>query len=131
MHGLPWQSCWARSACSSATRVAPDIVFVGALTLLMVTGVLTPADALAGLSNPGLATVGVLYVVVSGLVDTGGIQALGARLLGRPKSVAGAQSRLMLPVMGLSAFLNNTPVVAMLVPFVEDWAKRCASRSRS
>jgi len=108
-----------------ATRIAPDIVFVGALTLLMVTGVLSPGDALAGLSNPGLATVGVLYVVVSGLVDTGGIHALGARLLGQPKSVAGAQSRLMLPVMGLSAFLNNTPVVAMMVPFVEDWAKRC------
>jgi di/tricarboxylate transporter len=108
-----------------ATRIAPDIVFVGALTLLMLTGVLTPEAALAGLGNPGLATVGVLYVVVSGLVDTGGIHALGVRLLGQPKSVAGAQTRLMLPVMGLSAFLNNTPVVAMMVPFVEDWAKRC------
>jgi len=106
------------------SRVAPDLVFVGALTILMVTGVLSPADALAGLSNPGLATVGVLYVVVSGLVDTGGIHALGARLLGQPRTIAGAQSRLMLPVIGLSAFLNNTPVVAMLVPFVEDWAKR-------
>jgi di/tricarboxylate transporter len=107
------------------SRVAPDLVFVAALTVLMVSGVLTPTEALAGLGNPGLATVGVLYVVVAGLVDTGGIHALGARLLGQPRSIAAAQLRLMLPVSGLSAFLNNTPVVAMLVPFVEDWAKRC------
>jgi Na+/H+ antiporter NhaD/arsenite permease-like protein len=37
-----------------------------------------------------------------------------------------AQFRLMLPVTAISAFLNNTPVVAMLIPVVEDWARRCA-----
>lgn len=106
------------------TRLAPDLVLVGALTLLILTGVLTPGEALLGLSNPGLATVAVLYVVAAGLVDTGGIHLLGARLLGRPRSIAAAQARLMLPATGLSAFLNNTPVVAMLVPFVEDWGRR-------
>ncbi len=107
------------------TRYAPDVILVGALTLLMVTGVLTPESALLGLANPGLATVGALYVVAAGLVDTGGIHLLGSRLLGRPSSVASAQIRLMLPVTGLSAFLNNTPVVAMMVPFVEEWSRRC------
>jgi di/tricarboxylate transporter len=106
------------------SRLAPDLVLVGALTVLILTGVLTPGEALLGLSNPGLATVAVLYVVAAGLVDTGGIHLLGARLLGRPRSVAAAQARLMLPATGLSAFLNNTPVVAMLVPFVEDWGRR-------
>ncbi|MFU8814925.1 MAG: SLC13 family permease, partial [Pseudomonadales bacterium] len=108
-----------------ATRFAPDVILVAALTLLMVTGVLTPAEALSGLSNPGLATVGVLYVVAAGLVDTGGIHMLGSRLLGQPKSTRSAQLRLMLPVTGLSGFLNNTPVVAMMVPFVEEWGRRC------
>jgi di/tricarboxylate transporter len=107
------------------TRFAPDVVLVGALSLLMLTGVLSPGDALAGLSNPGLATVGVLYVVAAGLVDTGAIHMLGARLLGQPKSTAAAQFRLMMPVLGLSAFLNNTPVVAMMVPFVTEWGRRC------
>lgn len=106
------------------TRAAPDLILVGALTLLLVANVLTPAEALAGLGNPGLATVGALYAVVAGLTDTGAVQAFGSRLLGRPKSIAGAQLRLMLPVTAMSAFLNNTPVVAMLVPAVEDWAKR-------
>jgi tetratricopeptide (TPR) repeat protein len=49
-----------------ATRIPPDLVFVAALTALMLTGVLTPPEALEGLANPGLATVAVLYVVVSG-----------------------------------------------------------------
>lgn len=107
------------------TRFAPDVILVGALTLLMVSGVLTPESALLGLANPGLATVGALYVVAAGLVDTGAIHLLGSRLLGRPGSVASAQVRMMLPVTGLSAFLNNTPVVAMMVPFVEEWSRRC------
>lgn len=108
-----------------ATSIAPDVILVAALTVLMVSGVLTPEAALLGLSNPGLATVGALYVVAAGLVDTGAIHLLGSRLLGRPERLASAQVRLMLPVTGLSAFLNNTPVVAMLVPFVEEWSRRC------
>lgn len=107
-----------------ATRLAPDLILVGSLTLLMVCGALTPAEALTGLSNPALATVAVLYVVAAGLTETGGIHAVGTRLLGRPRSITSAQLRLMLPVTALSGFLNNTPVVAMLVPFIEQWARR-------
>jgi di/tricarboxylate transporter len=106
------------------SRIAPDLILVGALTTLILAKAISPAEALAGLGNPGLATVGVLYVVVAGLVDTGAVHAFGGRLLGRPQSLLSAQLRLMLPVTAVSAFLNNTPVVAMLVPVVEDWAKR-------
>jgi di/tricarboxylate transporter len=107
-----------------STRVAADLVLVGALTVLIATQVVTPGEALSGLGNPGLATVGVLYVVVAGLTNTGAVYVLGARLLGRPTSLLGAQIRLMLPVTAMSGFLNNTPVVAMLVPVVEDWSRR-------
>jgi len=107
-----------------ASRLAPDLILVGALALLMILGVLTPEQALDGLSNPALATVAVLYVVAAGMMETGGIHAVGTRLLGRPKSIASAQLRLMLPVTAMSGFLNNTPVVAMLVPFIEEWARR-------
>jgi di/tricarboxylate transporter len=107
-----------------ATRLAPDLVLMAAVTALMLFGVLTPGEAFQGFASTGLATVAVLYVVAAGLVDTGAIHLLGSRLLGRPRTVAAAQIRLMLPVTGLSAFLNNTPVVAMLVPFVEDWCRR-------
>ncbi len=110
--------------CLVSNRFSPEIVLVGALSSLLMSGVLDTTEALSGFANPGLVTVAVLYVVVAGLVDTGAVQAFGARLLGRPRSIAGAQARLMLPVMGVSAFLNNTPVVAMLVPVVEEWCRR-------
>jgi di/tricarboxylate transporter len=106
------------------TRVAADLILAGGLTILILAQVITPAEALSGVANPGLWTVAVLYVVVAGLVDTGAVYAIGARLLGRPRSLPGAQVRLMLPVTAMSGFLNNTPVVAMLVPVVEDWARR-------
>ena len=106
------------------TRVAPDIVTAGALTLLLVTDVLTVEEALAGFANPGVLTVAVLYVVVSGLTETGAVGWIGQSLLGRPRGEADARLRLMLPVAAISAFLNNTPVVAIFIPAVLDWAKR-------
>ena len=106
------------------SRHPPDIVLLGGLTLLLVAGVITPEQALSGLSNEGMVTVGVLYVVVTGLRETGGVAWLGRTVLGRPRSLRAAQVRMMVPVAGLSAFLNNTPVVAMFIPAVQDWAKR-------
>ncbi len=108
----------------ASNRYPPDTVMLGGLTLLLLAGVLTPAEALAGLSNEGMVTVAVLYVVVSGLQETGGTAWVSQSLLGKPRSVAHAQMRLMAPVSFLSAFLNNTPVVAMFIPAVQDWAKR-------
>jgi di/tricarboxylate transporter len=116
------------------TRVAPDAILVGGLTLLLVApvplasgwklGVLTTAEAFSGFSNPGMLTVGVLFVVVAGLRETGGIDWIAQSVLGRPGSLRKAMARILFPVVGLSTFLNNTPVVAMLIPAVNDWAKK-------
>lgn len=105
-------------------RAPPDITMAGGLTLLLVAGILSPAQALVGFANEGMITVGVLYVVVTGVRETGGIAWIVQRVLGRPGSTQHAQLRLMLPTAALSAFLNNTPVVAMFIPAVKDWAKR-------
>ncbi|MBK5944660.1 SLC13 family permease [Halorhodospira sp. 9621] len=106
------------------TRLAPDMAFLGAVTVLLVSGVIGPREAFEGLSNPGVLTVAALYVVVAGIRETGGVQWVSTRLLGRPRSLLDAQRRLTLPVAGFSAFLNNTPVVAMLIPAVGDWARK-------
>ncbi len=108
----------------AGTRIAPDVIMMGGVTLLLLSGVLTTEEALTGLSNEGMVTVAVLYVVVSGLQATGGVGWIVRSLLGQPKTTVGAQVRLMGPVIAMSAFLNNTPVVAMLIPAVNDWAKR-------
>ncbi|MFP4062928.1 MAG: SLC13 family permease [Halochromatium sp.] len=107
-----------------ATRLAPDVITSGALTVLLISGVLTPAEALAGFANPGMLTVAVLYMVVSGLKETGAVSWIGQSLLGRPKGEADARLRVMLPTAGLSAFLNNTAVVAIFIPAVSEWARR-------
>ncbi|HVW38436.1 MAG TPA: SLC13 family permease [Pirellulales bacterium] len=106
------------------SRVAPDVVLIGGVALLLLRGILTPREALSGLSNEGMATVGVLFIVGAGVRQTGGIDWIAQRLLGRPKTTTQAVGRLMLPTAGLSAFMNNTPLVAMLIPVVGDWAKQ-------
>jgi di/tricarboxylate transporter len=105
-------------------RAAPDIVTAAGLTLLLLFGIVTPQEGLAGFSNEGMLTVAVLYVVVTGLTETGAVGWIVAALLGKPRSPVHARLRLMVPVAALSAFLNNTPVVAVFIPAVEDWAKR-------
>ncbi len=106
------------------TRYAVDIVFMSGLSLLIILGILPAHEALIGFSNEGMLTVGVLYVVAAGLKETGAVQWLVRSFLGSPKNFFRAQLKLMLPVMFFSAFLNNTPVVAMLIPAVSDWCKR-------
>jgi len=107
-----------------ASRFPSDMVFLGALAVLLVSGVLNAEEALAGFSSKGLVTVGVLYVVVSGMKETGGLVWMSRRVLGHPTSFRAAQLRLMLPVSALSAFLNNTPVVALYIPMVSEWCRR-------
>lgn len=107
----------------TATHLAPDLVLVSGLSILLVFGILTPSEALAGFSNEGMITVGVLFVVATGVVETGGVALIAARLFGQPKSVADATRRLMAPTAILSGLMNNTPLVAMLIPAVNDWAK--------
>jgi len=106
------------------TWVSPDITMSAGLTVLLVSGVLLPAEALAGFANQGMLTVAVLYIVVSGLTETGAVGWVVQHILGRPHNTRQAQTRLMVPAATLSAFLNNTPVVAVFVPAVKMWARR-------
>ena len=104
-------------------RQPPHVVLLAGLAFVVVSGLVEPAQALVGFSNPGLVTVAVLFVVAAGLRQTGALGYLVQRALGRPRSVTEAQARLVAPVVAGSAFLNNTPVVAMLLPVVMDWSK--------
>ncbi|MEO0826485.1 MAG: SLC13 family permease [Cyanobacteria bacterium J06639_16] len=109
---------------NALTQMAPEVIFLGGVAVLLLSGVLSTEDALAGFSNSGMVTVGVLYIVVTGLQQTGGLIWISQHVLGLPKGLTPALFRLVTPVMGLSAFLNNTPVVAMFVPVVEEWSRK-------
>ena len=103
---------------------APDMVMIGGVVLLLATGVLTPDEALRGMGNEGMITVAALFVVASAVERTGALASLVDRALGRPKSLASAQLRTMIGPGVISAFTNNTPVVALMVPAIRDWAKK-------
>ena len=107
-----------------ATRIAADVILMAAMGFLVISGVLTVSEGLAGFANPGVMTIAILYIVAAGLQETGAVQWLSKYLLGSPKGLKMALTRLMIPSALLSAFMNNTAVVAMFIPSVQDWSKR-------
>ncbi|KAG7341457.1 TrkA-C domain containing protein [Nitzschia inconspicua] len=104
-------------------RIGADSVMLCALTFFMAAEIITIKEGLEGFANEGVLTVMILFVVAEGISKTGALDWYMSKLLGRPKTIAGAQLRLMLPVTFVSAFLNNTPVVAVMIPIVLRWAK--------
>lgn len=103
----------------ASSRLRADVVGVIVMTTLIVTGLLTPAQGISGFANEAMLTVAAMFVLTAGLIRTGAIDVLGAwvgRLAGR------SELRLLLVslaiVIPLSAFLNNTPVVAVMVPLL-------------
>ena len=106
------------------TKWRSDIVFLGAVGVLYVTGVLDAKTAFSGFGNTSVVTVGVLFVVVAGLMHTGVLQCIVRFLLGTPDNYRKAVVRLMLPVAVLSSFLSNTTVVSLFVNIVKMWAKK-------
>ena len=96
-----------------------DLTAIGLMVLLMVTGLLTPAEAVAGFANPAPLTVGALFIASRGLVRTGSLAYFSKHLV----AVGRRSPRVMwLMIMGLvgvlSAFVNNTPVVVMFTSIV-------------
>ena len=106
------------------TKWRSDLVFLGAIGVLYVTGVLDAKAAFSGFSSTSVITVGVLFVVVAGLTHTGVLQWIVKNLLGTPGSYSKAITRLMLPVAVLSSFLSNTTVVTLFVGIVKMWARK-------
>jgi di/tricarboxylate transporter len=105
------------------TSLSADVILMSGVLALVLCGILSPGEALVGLSNEGMVTVALLYVVGAGVRETGGVDWIAKGLFGRPRTMFGAIFRLVFPTMGLSAFMNNTPLVAMLLPAVGDFAK--------
>ncbi|EMP55959.1 TrkA domain-containing protein [Marinobacter santoriniensis NKSG1] len=108
----------------AVTRISADLILMAALALLTIFGILQPAQALAGFGNPGVITIATLYIVAAGLKETGAVQWIARRLLGHPRNEKGAQFRMIAPTGLLSAFMNNTAVVAMFIPAIQEWAQR-------
>lgn len=106
------------------TKLRTDLVFLCAIAILFVTGVLDAKEAFSGFSSASVVVVGVLFIVVTGLTYTGVLQWIVKHLLGQPDSYSKAVVRLMLPVAALSSFLSNTTVVSLFVRIVKMWSHK-------
>jgi len=100
-----------------------DTVAFMALVLLWNAGIISAADATAGFSNSAMLTVAVLFVVVHGVDKSQLAPYLGRRVFGLESGERWGLFRVQIFAFCLSAFLNNTPIVAMLTPIVRDWAR--------
>ena len=106
------------------TKLRTDLVFLGAMAVIYLTGVLDAGEAFSGFSSTSVIVIGVLFVVVAGMTHTGVLQWIVKHLMGQPNTYTKAVLRLMLPVAALSSFLSNTTVVAMFVDIVKMWSKK-------
>jgi di/tricarboxylate transporter len=104
-------------------KIYPDWVMLGGLMVFIATQIITVKEALAGFANESILTVLALFVVAEGLSRTGALDYYMGKILGRPKTIAGAQIRLMVPIVIISAFFNNTPIVAIMIPVTLRWSK--------
>lgn len=104
--------------------VSPATAILSAVISLLAVGVIEPAQAFAGFSNSAPITVAALYVVARAVEDSGALRPLVRGALGGGSNDAVRILRLCIPSAAASAFLNNTPIVAMLIRPVSEWAER-------
>ncbi len=100
----------------------PDLVLLSGLSVLLVSGVVSPDQAFAGFSNAAVLTVGALYVVAGGVQHTDALSELDRVLFADTTRLEPVLARFMVPTSVLSGLLNNTPIVAMLTPRLQEWA---------
>ena len=100
----------------------PDMVLLEAVIALVGLNVLSMKEALDGFRAEGVVTVGVMCAVAKSVQTTGGVNLMGKYLLGSPKVYEMALLRMTVAVMAISAFMNNTPVCAMMIPILNQWA---------
>jgi di/tricarboxylate transporter len=105
-------------------RISPAVVVFGGAVAVLVLGVIEPEQAFSGFSNSAPITVAALYVLAAGIEKTGALTPVMQSTLGDRGWYRRPLVRTLVPTVGASAFLNNTPIVAMLIPQVTAWASR-------
>jgi di/tricarboxylate transporter len=104
--------------------IAPAAAILTAVVILLATGVIDERAAFAGFANSAPITVAALYVLARAVEDTGALRPLVRSALGGGGGDRTRLIRLCYPAAAASAFLNNTPIVAMLIAPVSEWAER-------
>ena len=104
--------------------LGPAFTFMVGVISLGVMGVLTPSEILSGFSNEQVAVVILLLVIGDIIKRTAVVELIFDRFFRYARSYKGFLSRMMILISGFSAFLNNTPLVAVMIPYVHSWCRR-------
>lgn len=104
--------------------VKPDVNFTALLALFIAARFITVREGTAGYGNNGLLSVMSLFAVAEGISQTGGLARVIAWTTGRASTSGEVLIRMFIPIMFASAFINNTPIVALMIPIVLSWARR-------
>ncbi len=102
----------------------PPVTFLVAIVGLNIFGILSPKDILAGFSNEQIAVITLLLIIGDLVQSTNVLDRLFDRIFRKAKTYNGFLIRMMAYVATASAFFNNTPLVAMLMPYTFSWSKR-------
>ncbi|MEH0158491.1 SLC13 family permease [Limibacter armeniacum] len=103
--------------------VKPSLLFFISVITLMVLGVTEPASVLEGLSNKSVITILLLIIITASINEHFNLEALLDKTIGSIKNARVFMFRMTASVAILSSFLNNTPVVALMTPYVYNWSK--------
>ncbi|NUO08945.1 MAG: SLC13 family permease [Candidatus Brocadia sp.] len=102
-----------------------ELVIFSTLLLLIIGKVITLKEAFIGFSNEGMLTIALMYVVVGAFSNTGMLNQVTHIIFGKKNTGDSSKLlRLLFPVSAVSAFINNTPVVAMFIPAIRSWAEK-------
>lgn len=105
-------------------KAAAPVIFIGATAVLVFAGILTPAESLTGFGNQAIAVMLILLVMSQIIWRTGFVQWLFEAVI-KPSGRYRKFLFQLMPFVGVSsAFMNNTPVVAMMIPFVDHWGRQ-------
>jgi di/tricarboxylate transporter len=107
-------------------KIPIDLTSIGLMVALMLTGLLTPSEAVAGFANPAVITVGAMLLISRGLIRTGAVGFVTELVLYYSQSNKKyAFALILLAVAVASAFINNTPVVVLFIPIVMGLSCKC------
>lgn len=102
-----------------------ELTFFAVVLLLLVGRIITLDQAFVGFSNEGMLTIALLFIVAGALHNTGAVEQIERWILGNDHNgMSRKLTRILFPVSGISAFINNTPVVAILIPALRKWTER-------
>lgn len=102
----------------------PPTIFFLAVSVLTIIGILSPEEALSGFANEQVAVIILLLVLASAIKKSSLIDIIFNKVFHTSKGYKSFLIKMLAYVSTSSAFLNNTPIVATLIPYVNDWGKK-------